>query len=339
MAGTALVTGGSGYIAGYLIRQLVAEGWTVHATIRDLANEATVRKLLAVDDARVRFFAADLTRDAGWAEAIAGCTHVAHVASPLPGRVLKDPDELIVPAREGVLRALRATKAAGIRRFVMTSSVAAIAYGRGRGVHTFTEADWTPPDYPGGSPYIRSKAIAERAARDWVAREGGDIEFCSVNPSVVLGPVWSRDFSSSIAVVKKLLDGSVRGCPDMGFGIVDVRDVAAMHVRLLEEPGMANERFIASGPFLKMIEIARILREKLGEEARQVPTRVLPDLLVRFGALFDPLVKAFVNELGSVRNMDASHAKAVLGWVPRPPEESIVDAARSLIDLGIVKYR
>jgi dihydroflavonol-4-reductase len=292
-----------------------------------------------VDDARVRFFAADLTRDAGWAEAIAGCTHVAHVASPLPGRVLKDPDELIVPAREGVLRALRATKAAGIRRFVMTSSVAAIAYGRGRGVHTFTEADWTPPDYPGGSPYIRSKAIAERAARDWVAREGGDIEFCSVNPSVVLGPVWSRDFSSSIAVVKKLLDGSVRGCPDMGFGIVDVRDVAAMHVRLLEEPGMANERFIASGPFLKMIEIARILREKLGEEARQVPTRVLPDLLVRFGALFDPLVKAFVNELGSVRNMDASHAKAVLGWVPRPPEESIVDAARSLVDLGIVKVR
>ena len=337
MTDKVLVSGGSGYIAGFLIRQLVAEGWTVHTTIRDLAKEADVRELLKVDDSRLRFFAADLTRDAGWDEAMAGCSHVAHVASPLPGRAVKDPDELIVPAREGVLRALRAAKAAGAKRFVMTSSVAAIAYGRGRGVHTFTEADWTPPDYPGATPYIRSKAIAERAARDWMAKEGAGIEFCTVNPSVVLGPVWSRDYSTSIAVVKKLLDGALRGCPDVGFGVVDVRDVAAMHVRMLTAPDMAGERFIASGPFLKMIEIARILREQLGEDARNVPTRVLPDLLVRFAALFDPLVKAVVGELGSVRNLDASHARSVLGWVARPAEESIVDTARSLIGLGIVK--
>jgi dihydroflavonol-4-reductase len=337
MTGTVLVTGGSGYIAGFLIRQLVAEGWTVRTTIRNLANEETVRKLLAVDNSRLRFFAADLMNDAGWAEAMAGCTHVAHVASPLPRRAVKDPDELIVPAREGALRALRAAKAAGVRRFVMTSSVAAIAYGRGRGVHTFTEADWTPADYPGATPYIRSKAIAERAARDWMAKEGGAMEHCTVNPSVVLGPVWSKDYSASIAVVKKLLDGSLRGCPDVGFGVVDVRDVADLHVRALKAPGMAGERFIASGPFLKMIAIARILRSRLGEEARRVPVRTVPDFLVRIGALFDPLVKAVVGELGSERNMDASHAKEVLGWVPRPPEESIVDTARSLIDLGIVK--
>ena len=194
MAGTVLVSGGSGYIAGFLIRQLVAEGWMVHTTVRDLAREASVRKLLAVDDARLRFFAADLTADAGWAESMAGCSHVAHVASPVPLRAVKDPDELIVPARDGALRALRAAKAAGVRRFVMTSSVAAIAYGRGRGVHHFTEADWTPPQYPGAQPYIRSKTIAERAARDWVAAEGGGMENCSINPSVVLGPVWSRDY-------------------------------------------------------------------------------------------------------------------------------------------------
>jgi len=337
MAGTVLVSGGSGYIAGFLIRQLVAEGWMVHSTVRDLAREGSVRKLLAVDDARLRFFAADLTADAGWADAMAGCSHVAHVASPLPLRAVKDADELIVPARDGALRALRAAKAAGVKRFVMTSSVAAIAYGRGRGLHDFTEADWTPPDYPGAQPYIRSKTIAERAARDWVAAEGGGIEYCSVNPSVVLGPVWSRDYSPSVTVVKRLLDGSLRACPDIGFGVVDVRDVADLHVRALKAPGMAGERFLASGPFMKLMAVADILRSRLGQEARRVTRRKVPDFLVRLAAPFDPMVKMVVGELGSVRNMDASHAKAALGWVARPAEESIVDAARSLIDLGIVQ--
>jgi dihydroflavonol-4-reductase len=337
MAGTVLVSGGSGYIAGFLIRQLVAEGWMVHTTVRDLAREGYVRKLLAVDDARLRFFAADLTADAGWADAMAGCSHVAHVASPVPLRAVKDPDELIVPARDGALRALRAAKAAGVTRFVMTSSVAAIAYGRGRGVHHFTEADWTPPDYPGAQPYVLSKTIAERAARDWVAAEGGGIEYCSINPSVVLGPVWSRDYSPSVAIVKRLLEGSVRGCPDIGFGVVDVRDVADLHVRALKAPNMAGERFLASGPFMKIVAIAEVLRSRLGREAHRVPTRRVPDIVVRIAALFDPMLKMAANELGSVRNMDASHAKAVLGWVARPTEESIVDAARSLIDLGIVK--
>ena len=169
MAESVLVSGGSGYIAGFLIRQLVAEGWMVHTTVRSLAGEAAVRTLLAVDNARLKFFAADLNHDAGWAEAMAGCSHVAHVASPVPMKAVKDANELIGPARDGALRALRAAKAAGVRRFVMTSSVAAIAYGRGRGVHHFTEADWTPSDYRGATPYVRSKAIAERAAR-WKKR-------------------------------------------------------------------------------------------------------------------------------------------------------------------------
>jgi len=336
MADRVLVTGGSGYIAGFIIRQLVAEGWMVHTTIRDLAREGQVRKLLAVDDERLQFFAADLTGDAGWASATAGCSHVAHVASPVPLRAVKDPDELIVPARDGALRALRAAKAAGVRRFVMTSSVAAIAYGRGRGVHNFSEADWTPPGYPGAQPYVLSKTIAERAARDWVAAKGGGIEYCSINPSVVLGPVWSRDYSPSVAIVKRLLEGSVRGCPDIGFGIVDVRDVADLHVRALKAANMAGERFLASGPFMKIAAIAEILRSRLGPQARRVPTRRVPDFVVRVAALFDPMLKLAANELGSVRNMDASHAKAVLGWATRPAEESIVDAARSLIDLGIV---
>jgi dihydroflavonol-4-reductase len=331
------VSGGSGYIAGYLIRELVQQGWTVHTSVRDLGREAQLRQLLAVDNTRLRVLAADLTGDAGWAEAMQGCSHVAHVASPLPGNWVKTPDDLVVPARDGVLRALHAARSAGVRRFVMTSSVAAIIYGRGRGVHHFSEADWTQPDYRGISPYTLSKTLAERAARDWVVREGGGIEFCSINPSVVLGPVWGPDHSSSIALVKKLLTGSMPGCPDLGFGIVDVRDVAELHLRALTAPHMAGERFIASGPFLKVIEIARILRQHLGEQARRVPTRRLPDLLVRVAALFDPLVRTALGELGAERHTDPRHAREVLGWVARAPEQTIVDTARSLIERGLVK--
>ena len=340
-ADTVLVSGGSGYIAGFLIRQLVTEGWRVHTTVRSLAKEAAVRELLAVDNSRLRFFAADLNADAGWAEAMAGCSHVAHVASPLPMGVPKDANDLIVPARDGALRALRAAKAAGVKRFVMTSSVAAVAYGRGRGVHHFTEADWTDLSKPGLSPYIQSKTVAERAARDWVAQEGGAVEYCSINPSVVLGPVWSRDYSASLVIVKKLLDGSMGATPDIGFGIVDVRDVADLHVRALKAPRMAGERFIASGRFMKLREIAALLRTELGHEpgqsAHKITTRNVPDWLVRIAAHFNPLAKAVVGELGNVRNQDASHAKAVLGWVTRPVEQSILDSARSLISLGLVK--
>jgi dihydroflavonol-4-reductase len=158
-----------------------------------------------------------------------------------------------------------------------------------------------------------------------------------VNPSVVLGPVWSKDYSPSVMVVRRLLDGSIRACPDVGFGIVDVRDVADLHVRLLTAPGMAGERFIASGPFMKIREVADILRARLGGEAARVTTRNAPDWLIRVIALFDPVARFVVGELGSVRHQDATHAKTVLGWQTRPAEQSIVDTARCLLDLGLIK--
>lgn len=337
MAGKVLVTGGSGYIAGFVIRQLVAAGWEVNTTIRSLQREAEVRGWLKVDDSRLHFFPADLLSDAGWAEAAAGCTHVAHVASPIPPSAPKDENELIVPARDGALRALRAAKAAGARRFVMTSSVAAIAYGHPKDKSQFSEADWSDVNGPGIYAYPKSKTIAERAARDWVAAEGGDLEFVTVNPAAVLGPVWSSDFSTSIEAVKKLLAGDMPGIPDLGFGIVDVRDVADMHVRCLTAEGMAGERFIASGPFMKLADIGRVLRERLGPEARKVPTRGLPDFMVRLAAKFDPVLAQVTDELGRVKNSSATHARERLGWAPRPAEETIVDTARSLLDLGIVK--
>lgn len=337
MAGKVFVSGGSGYIAGFLIRQLIAEGWTVHTSIRDLAKEATVRASLAVDDSKLKFFAADLTSDAGWAEAMAGCSHVAHVASPLPSNAPKSDDELIVPARDGALRALKAANAAGVKRFVMTSSMAAIAYGHGRSKSVFTEADWTDPTSPDAYAYVRSKTIAERAARDWVAAEGGEMEFVTVNPSLVLGPLQSGDFSTSLEAIKKLLEGSMPGLPNFGFGIVDVRDVADMHVRCLTMPDMAGERFICSGPFLMMADVAAILRSGLGQQARKVPKRKLPDWVMRLVGRFDPVVRQVLGELGNVRDTDISHARTKLGWHPRPPEESVLDTARDMIRLGIVR--
>lgn len=335
-----LVTGGSGFIAGVLIRQLLAAGWQVHTTLRDLKREEVLRRPLGADAGaareQLRCFAADLTADAGWAEAAAGCSHLAHLASPLPPGVPRDANELIVPARDGALRALKAARDAGVRRVVMTSSVAAIAYGHGRGEHHFTEDDWTQLETPGIPPYVQSKTIAERAARDWVAREGGGLEFCTVNPSVVLGPVASADYSASVLIVRSLLEGRLPALPNIGFGIVDVRDVAELHWRALNAPGMADERFIACGGFLWLREIAAILRAELGEQAKKVPTLTLPDWSVRLMARFSPLVRNAASELGTARHQDASHAREVLGWVPRPPREAIVKTARDLIALGVV---
>ncbi len=337
MTGKVLVTGGSGYIAGFVIRQLIAEGWQVNTTIRSLAREADVRRALAVPDDKLSFFAADLLSDAGWAEAVTGCSHVAHVASPLPTGAVRHEDDLIVPARDGALRALKFARDAGVRRVVMTSSVAAIAYGHGKKTATYTERDWTDINGPEVHAYAKSKTIAERAARDWIAAEGGALEYCSVNPSAVLGPVLSADFSGSIEIITRLLSGALPGLPNFGFGVVDVRDVADLHVKALTAPDMHGERFIASGSFMMMREVAQVLRDRLGAEARKVPTRGLPDFVLRIGSVFDPTLRMVTGELGKVRETPADHARAVLGWVPRPAEETIVDSARSLIDLGIVK--
>lgn len=334
-----LVTGGTGYIAGVLIRQLLAAGWAVHTTMRDLKREPALRQLLGVEagDERLRCFAADLLHDAGWAEAASGCSHMAHLASPLPVGVPRDASELIVPARDGALRALKAARDAGVQRVVMTSSVAAIAYGHGPGEHRFTERDWTRLEVPGIPAYVQSKTIAERAARDWVAREGGGLEFCTVNPSVVLGPVASVDYSASVVIVQSLLQGRVPALPRIGFGIVDVRDVAELHWRALTAPqSMADERFIACGGFTWLRDIAAVLRAELGEQARRVPTRQLPDWSVRLLAKVSPTVRAAASELGTVRHQDSSHAREVLGWVPRAPREAIVATARDLIGLSVV---
>jgi dihydroflavonol-4-reductase len=337
MAGTVLVTGASGYIAGFAIRQLLGEGWQVRGTIRNLARADEVRGWLGVTPNELPLFAADLTSDAGWAEAAAGCTHMLHIASPIPVAAPKSDDELVIPARDGALRALKAAKSAGIARVVMTSSTAAVTYGKGVIDRPFTEADWTDETHPDTYAYVRSKTIAERAAREWVKANGAGMEFVTINPGMVLGPVLGRDFSTSLEAVKKLLEGAMPGLPRLGFPVVDVRDVADAHVKALTLPGIDGERFLVAGPFLWLEDMAEMLKRRLGPRARRVPTIRLPGFLVKLTALFDPTVRMVLPELGRARAVDSSHVTQVLGVRLRPAEESVVETAESLIANGIVK--
>lgn len=339
MPKTILVTGGTGYIAGEIIDQLLEAGHTVHTTVRNRQkSEAGLRDRFDVGAAKLKLFQADLIDDAGWAEANEGCDAVAHVASPISVKTPDDEDAMIVPARDGTIRALRFAKQAGVRRFVQTSSMAAVAYGSDDLERTVDETDWTDINHAEVGAYAKSKTIAERAARDWMFANGGTMEFVSVNPSMVLGPVYDADFSPSVELVRQILNGTMPMAPDLGFGVVDTRDCAALHVLCLLEPGLADERFLASGKSMKIIEIAEVLRRRLPpEHTKKLPKRVMPNWMVHALALFNPGLRSIKSGLGRTRHTDASHAKRELGWETRPAEESIVDCAQSLIAHGVVK--
>jgi nucleoside-diphosphate-sugar epimerase len=339
---TVLVTGGSGFIGSHSILQLLSAGHQVRTTVRSLKREGDVRAMLKAGSAepgnRLSFVAADLENDAGWPEAVAGCEYVLHVASPFPSTVPKHEDELIVPAREGALRLLRASRDARVKRVVLTSSFAAIGYGQKPQTTPFNETSWTDPNGDGVLPYAKSKTLAERAAWDFIANEGGGLELSVVNPVGVFGPVLGPDYSTSILLVQRLMDGAMPGCPRLYFGIVDVRDVADLHIRAMAHPAAKGERFLAvAGDFMSILDMAKVLKERLGASAKRVPTRQLPDWLVRVASMRDPAVKQILPELGKSKNATNEKAKRVLGWAPRSNEESIVATAESLVRLGLLK--
>jgi nucleoside-diphosphate-sugar epimerase len=287
--------------------------------------------------ARLSFFEADLEADSGWPEAAAGCDFVLHVASPFPLGLPADENELIAPARDGTLRVMRAARDAGVRRVVLTSSFAAIGYGHEPQNAPYDETNWTDPNGENVSPYVKSKTIAERAAWDYVAANPGSPELCVVNPVGVFGPVLGPDYSTSILLVKRLMEGAMPGCPRLSFGIVDVRDVAAMHVTAMTHPAAAGERFLAvSGDFASIAELARMLKDRLGPAAAKVPTRQLPDFLVRLAALRDPTVRQILPELGKSKNATNEKARHLLGWSPRSREDALAATAESLQKLGLL---
>jgi len=348
---TVLVTGGSGFIGSHCILQLWAAGHTVRTTVRSPGREADVRAMLAPHHAgdpetvggaepgdRLNFFVADLLRDDGWAEAVAGCDYVLHVASPFPPSVPKDENELIVPAVEGTLRVLRAARDAGVKRVVLTSSFAAIGYGQRPQTKPFTEQNWTNPNGRGVQPYVKSKTLAEHEAWNFMGRERGGLELAVVNPVGVFGPVLGPDVSTSILLVQRLMEGAIPGCPKLYFGVVDVRDVADLHLRAMTSPAALGDRFLAvAGDFMSIRDIAMVLKSRMGEWAKRVPTWQLPNWVVRLAALRDPAVRQITPELGKRKNATNEHARKVLGWEPRSREDAVVATAESLVQLGLLR--
>ncbi|MEV8371647.1 aldehyde reductase [Kribbella sp. NPDC056861] len=336
-----LVTGGSGFIAGHCILKLLDEGYLVRTTMRSLDREAQLRSVLSQaghepGDA-LTVVAADLESDAGWAEAVAGCDHVLHVASPLPHGIPDNEDDVIRPAREGALRVLRAARDAGIKRVVLTSAFGAIGFGYGRTDHRFTEDDWSILDGPGINAYNKSKTFAERAAWDFVATEGGGMELVSINPVAVFGPLLSRSVSGGNDVVRRMLAGELPGFPDFWFPIVDVRDVAAAHVLAMTTPEAAGKRFIiGSGEGLTMKQIGLLLRDRLGAKANKVPTRSIPTFVLRVAARFNPGIAEIAPMLGITKNISTDLATGVLGLKTRSPKEAVLATAESMFDRGVV---
>jgi dihydroflavonol-4-reductase len=341
MTSTVLVTGGSGFIGSHCILQLLGAGYRVRTTVRDLQREAHVRAMLKVGGAdpgdRVSFFAADLLSDAGWREATEGCEYVLHLASPFPADAVENEDDLIVPARDGTLRVLRAARDAGVKRVVVTSSFAAIGYGHPPRTTPYDETVWTDVSGEGVFAYAKSKTIAERAAWDFIAQEDGALELATVNPVGVFGPALGPDYSTSIFVAKSLLDGTIPLLPRIYFGIVDVRDVADLHVRAMTHPAARGQRFLAcAGDFMSLREIALVLKERMGEQARKVPTREAPEWMMRLVATRSRRAKAMLPEVGKMKNGTNEKARRLLGWVPRSNEDAIVATAESLVRLGLL---
>lgn len=333
-----LVTGGTGFIGSWCVLALLQAGYDVRTTVRDLRREPALRSQLHAatkyDDPQLTVIRADLQSDAGWADAVAGSEYVLHVASPTLRNLPESEEAMVATAKDGVLRVLRAARDARVRRVVLTSAFGAVGYGHPRRSAPFTEEDWTnvEADIP---PYQRSKTLAERAAWRFVQEEGDGLELAAVHPTGVLGPVLGPDDPPSLRIIRSMLDGSVPACPPFASSWVDVRDVADLHLRAMTDPAAAGERWLASaGPSLRIVEVARILRDRLGDRAANAPTRELPLPVARLLSRINAQMRVLRPQLGQDFNATSAKAERLLGWSTRPIGDTIADTAESLLAHG-----
>ncbi|MCP5086496.1 MAG: aldehyde reductase [Rhodobacteraceae bacterium] len=336
-----LVTGGSGFIAKHIIRQLLDEGFEVRASVRSSTRETEVRQAMAahvketVDlGAQLSFVHLDLSIDDGWSDALAGVSALMHTASPFPMIQPDDEDEIIKPAVEGTMRALVAAEAAGVSRVILTSSIVAIVNKRlAAGRNRYNESDWSELNSPYATPYVKSKTMAEKAAWSF-AKDHPDIKLTTINPALVLGPALDDKISTSVQIVQRLMNGKDPMVPNIGFPVVDVRDVATMHVRALQRPESAGARFISAERFIWMQDIARILKSEYPD--RRIPTRLAPDFLVKLLSLFDKAIKSAVPILGVEQHLDNAAACEVLGMEFIEARQAVKSAAAGLIRDNLV---
>lgn len=333
-----VVTGISGFVASHIAVQLLEAGYHVRGTVRDPArSEPTRRAILAaarVPEHALEFAQADLTEDAGWQAAVAGARFVVHTASPLPVETPHDEDELIVPAREGTLRVLRAAAAASVERVVLTSSIAAMIGDRSASATPIGAETWTDPEAPRLRAYVRSKTLAERAAWDFVRSTPGAPELVTINPGAIIGPVIVPRLGTSNRIVEQVLAGGLPALPRVGFEVVDVRDVAQAHLLAITSEAAAGRRFPVTTGFLWLRDVGLMLAARYPD--RRLPTGELPDWLVRLFALFNPAVRAVADDIGVRIDVRSTDTMDALGWHPRPLLESVVDTAESLIAQGLI---
>lgn len=338
---TVLVTGATGFIAKHVVLELLNAGHRVAGSLRtesrrDEVRDAVRPHLSSADDLdpRLRFVTLDLNDDGGWAEAMSGVDVLMHTASPLPMKQPRDENELVRPAVEGTLRALRSAYTAGIRRVVLTSSTAAVTH-RPPGLEkdNFDESDWSDPSWTGMSPYTKSKTLAERAAWNFVENEAPDMQLTAINPCLVLGRPLDDHYGTSLRVVERLLRGKDPVLPKVGMGIVDVTDVARMHVRAMTAADAPGKRLIGAAEFMWIAEIAEVLKADYPE--RRIPLRTAPDFVIRLAGLFDRSIRSIVPLLGKHQELDSSRARALLDMDFTPAAESVRAAGRYIMERGL----
>ena len=339
MAKTVLVTGGSGSIASWAIVYLLKGGYLVRTTVRSLAKEAAVRAQIATavePGNRLSFFAADLRSDEGWDAAVAGCDYVLHIAAPVGVDAPRDPNLLIVPTRDGAVRVLRAACSAKVERIVMTSAIEACRPLMTAPDSVCDESIWTDTNDPNLGPYRLAKTLAEQAAWEFMKKQTGPTTLTTILPSAVVGPALTKDNLHSVHLAQRMLSGGLPRTPRIGFCVVDIRDVVDLHIRAMTAPEAAGQRFIAASDYVWMADVATFLRSALGDSAKKVPTKAMPDFVLRIVALFNRQMKFVVPLLGRKHVFTSAKAEAMLGWKPRSAKTAIVDSAKSAIAVGAV---
>ncbi|MGN5953023.1 SDR family oxidoreductase [Sphingobacterium lactis] len=336
-----LLTGVSGFLGSHTAIELLNRGYKVTGTLRDLKRADSLRSIISKHTDNIHnlsFFQAELLDKEVWKEASMNKDYVIHAASPFPRELPKDENDLIIPAKEGTLNVLTAAKANNVKRVILVSSISTVVYGKTKAEmdQVFTEENWTDiTNKTDTKPYIRSKTIAEMAAWDFMEREGVGMEMVSILPGAMLGPVLEEDFGTSANIVIKILDGKMPAMPKIAFEIVDVRSVAQLLVDVIEKKHAAGNRFMASSGHMTMKQLANVL--KLNYPDKKIKNYEMPNFLSRFIAFFEPSLKPILLDLGITRKIDASKAKRVLGWKPITKEDAILDCAKSILNIGIIK--
>lgn len=337
-----LVTGGSGFVGGHCIVQLLQQDYKVRTTIRSLKKKDSVLEMLSNGGIKsfdnLSFVETDLSNDKNWDEATKGCDYVLHIASPIHLAVPKDENEMIKPAVEGTLRVLKASKNAGVKRVVMTSNFGAVGYSHKDPTTLITEESWTDPNEKGLSAYNKSKIIAEKSAWDFVKNESANLELTVINPVAIFGPSLNATLSSGFELLKNVLDGTMKRIPNLELAIVDVRDLADLHIKAMENPKANGQRFLAlSGGSMTLPQISEMLKIKMPEFTQKASTKTVPDWVVKFAGLFNPKAKALAPMLGINRKASNEKAKTVLGWKPRTNEEALLATVESLVKFNNLK--